>query len=195
MTCSESVAAGCRKFLAHLLSLKVLLMVIAGFLGFYLTYVQSQQSLRDLAEVDMREGGKTVMNLLVSKFEMGHQLNNAESVYFLNAGLRMDNFANALKVWWPQTVSQLVGVKDSYFSSTLVWPDPRGGRSRMAALSIPFGIAALSAFNSTVCNDTVNFPGSNCKYVLFAFFILTLLGFRSLVCLFSRLEEQNSLFW
>eukprot|EP00906_Rhabdomonas_costata_P037603 RCo052993 len=94
------------KMLAHLLSLKVLLvvvfialMVVAGFLGFYLTYLQGQRSLHDLAEVEMAEAAQSVQALVASKLALGHQLNIMESLYFLHAGLRMDDFVNAWTVW------------------------------------------------------------------------------------------------
>eukprot|EP00906_Rhabdomonas_costata_P017631 RCo025469 len=150
----------------HLMSLKVLLtvsfialMVVAGFLGFYLTYIQSQQSLRDIAEVDMQEAAHSVMNVIVAKFEIGHMLNFAESMSFRQAGRRMDNFVNAMKYWWPLTVPHVLGVADSYYASTLIWPG-LPGHGRLVSFG-PF--AQFCSLNATVCNDTVNFPGSNCS--------------------------------
>eukprot|EP00906_Rhabdomonas_costata_P033549 RCo047269 len=101
MACPKAAAA-CRRVVVNLFSLKVLLsaafiilMSIAGFLGFFLTYLQSQQSLRDSADVDMKEATQSVANLLISKVQIGHQLNYAESMYFFYAGLRLDDFASA----------------------------------------------------------------------------------------------------
>eukprot|EP00906_Rhabdomonas_costata_P037601 RCo052986 len=161
----------CPKVLAHLLSLKVLLvvafialMVVAGFLGFYLTYLQGQRSLHDLAEVDMVEAARSVQDLIVSKLVTGHQLNIMESLYFLHAGLRMDDFVNAWTVWRPLTIAGMLSASDTFSSSNLVWPGLPGQGRGMAFQglgSITAGV--FLSFNSTVCNDTVHFPGSNCS--------------------------------
>eukprot|EP00906_Rhabdomonas_costata_P035059 RCo049284 len=110
----------------------------------------------------MQEAAHSVMNLIVSKFETGHMLNYAESAYFLRAGHRLDNFVNALKYWWPLTASHLLGVSGTYFASTLTWPG-LPGHGRMVGFSLVAGAGVFGSFNSTVCNDTVNFPGSNCS--------------------------------
>eukprot|EP00906_Rhabdomonas_costata_P016475 RCo023628 len=129
-------------------------MVIAGFLGFYLTYIQSQKSLRDIAQVDMQEAARSVMNMIESKVQIAHTMNYAESMYFLQAGLRMDNFVNAWKVWWPLTLPNMMAELQTFIASMVIWPGPPR-RGRLVACLAAAGTAMFSNFNSTVCNDTV----------------------------------------
>eukprot|EP00906_Rhabdomonas_costata_P002376 RCo003793 len=159
----------CRQLLRNLLSLKVLLtlafialMAVTGFLGFYLTYLQSQQSLRDIADVDMQEAAHSVMNLIESKVEVAHQMNYAESIYFLQAGIRMDDFVTAWNVWRPLTLSLILSVIETFAGTTLMWPG-LPGQGRAMAFSTTGSLAVFCNLNSTVCNDTENFPGSNCS--------------------------------
>eukprot|EP00906_Rhabdomonas_costata_P004517 RCo006659 len=160
----------CQRAITHVLSLKVLLavafvvlMVVAGFLGFYLTYLQGQRSLREIAEVDMAEAAESIQDLIVSKISLGHQLNIMESLYFWRAGIRMDDFVNAWTVWRPLTLAGMLSVPGTFSGTTLVWPGLPGhgrGISFQGARVLNSGV--FGSFNATVCNDTVHFPGSNC---------------------------------
>eukprot|EP00906_Rhabdomonas_costata_P014095 RCo020237 len=159
MACPR-VAAACRMCCIHLMSLKVLLtvsfialMVVAGFLGVYLTYIQSQQSLRESADVDIKETIQSVKNLLIAKIGIGHQLNLAESMYFANSGLRLDDFANAYAMWRPLTMANLMSTPGVFTISQVMWPGAPGRGRCMAFVSTP-PVAVFCNLNASVCNDT-----------------------------------------
>eukprot|EP00906_Rhabdomonas_costata_P002778 RCo004323 len=158
-----------RKVVTHLLSLKVLLivafvalMVIAGFLGFYLTYIQGQLSLREIAEVDMLEGAQSVVALIQAKVEVGHLLNHAESSYFRAMGQRLDNWVTAYYAWKPLATANMLGAQGTYIGSVLQWPG-MPGHGHALAVNPTGGIIAFASFNASVCNDTAHFPGSDCN--------------------------------
>jgi len=135
----------------------VFLMAISGILGFILTYIQSQKSLNSVAEVSMNEAAYSVIVSVQSKIAIGHQLNQMEEEYFFARNITLDNFANDFKYWLFLTIQNLKTVVGIYAWSVLYFLP-----NHLFAVNVMIPAVGLFNFNSTVCNDTVNFPGSNC---------------------------------
>ena len=106
----------------------------------------------------MNEAAESVMLSINSKIAVGHQLNAMESYYFLRQNMTLDNFVTTHYYWRYLTIQNLQSV-----FGTFVWSVAHWLPNHLMAINLEIPAAVYFNFNSTVCNDSLHFPGSHCN--------------------------------